>query len=113
MIRKNEISRQKLFDGDEEKALKEIFEIENKKIKLIDFYNSPLRELKKEITEENFNLIIKESQLVLKNSFIETYISEEGLEVNYLKVNDVIYVFSFGEYQPARYMIFLEGIWEI
>jgi len=37
MIKKNEITRQKLFDGDEEKCLKEIFEIENQKIKLIDF----------------------------------------------------------------------------
>lgn len=44
MIRKNEITRHKLFDGDEQECLKEIFEIENQKIRLIDFYNNPLRD---------------------------------------------------------------------
>jgi len=37
MIKKDEITIQKLFDGDEERCLKEIFEIESQKIKLFDF----------------------------------------------------------------------------
>lgn len=111
MIKKTEITRQKLFDGDEERCLKEIFEIENQKIKLIDFYNSPLRDLKKEIDDEGFDAIVRESGFNVRNSFIEKYISAEGLEIHYLKKNDMIYLFSYGEYQPGRYILFLEGIW--
>ena len=111
MIKKNEITRQKLFDGDEERCLKEIFEIENQKIKLIDFYNSPLRDLKKEIDDESFETIIIESKFKVKNSFIEKYVSEEGLEILYLKNNDLIFLFSYGEYQPGRYILYLESIW--
>lgn len=111
MIKKNEITRQKLFDGDEEQCLKEIFEIENQKIKLIDFYNSPLRDLKKETDDESVETIIRESEVTVKNIFIENYVSEEGLEIHYLKKNDVIYLFSYGEFQPGRYMLFLEGIY--
>ncbi|WP_426482343.1 hypothetical protein [Chryseobacterium sp. R2ACT005] len=111
MIRKNKITRQKLFDGDEQECLKEIFEIENQKIKWIDFYNSPLRDLKKEIDGESFDTIVRENGFNIRNSFIEKYVSEEGLEIHYLKKNEMIYLFSYGEFQPGRYMLFLEGIY--
>lgn len=111
MIKKFEISKQKLFDGDEEKCLEEIFELEHQKIKLTGFYNNPLRDLKKEIDEESFNAIIQESKFSLINSFIEKYTSEDGLEVNYLKNHNLIYLFSYGEYQAGRYLLFLENIW--
>ena len=111
MIRKNVITRQKLFDGDEQECLKEIFEIENQKIKLTDFYNSPLRDLRKEIEGENFNTITRENEYNIRNSFIEKYISEEGLEIHYLKKDDIIYLFSYGEFQPGRYILFFEGIY--
>ena len=111
MIKKNEITRQKLFDGDEERCLKAIFEIENQKIKLIEFYNNPLRDFKKKIDDKSFDTIVRESEFTLINSFIEKYLSEEELEIHYLKNNNVIYLFSYGEYQSGRYMLFLEGIW--
>ncbi|MFC3157996.1 hypothetical protein SAMN05443633_104338 [Chryseobacterium arachidis] len=111
MIKKFEISRQKLFDGAEEKCLEEIFEIRHQKIRLTDFYNNPLRDLKKEIDEESFNTIVKGSKFSLTNSFIEKYTSEDGLEVNYLKNNNFINLFSYGEYQAGRYLLFLENIW--
>lgn len=110
MMENIEMIRRKLFDGDEEKALKHVFAIENQTFKLMDFYNHPLRELKKEIGERSFNTIIKESTFSLVNSFIEKYLSEEGLEMHYVKKNENIYLFSYGEYQPGRYMLFLEGI---
>ncbi|PIF46496.1 hypothetical protein CLU96_3534 [Chryseobacterium sp. 52] len=110
MIENIEIIRQKLFDGDEETGLKQVFDIENQKFKLIDFYNSPLRELKKEIGDKSFNTLMKESPFNLVNSCIERYVSADGLEIHYLKRNEAIYLFSYGEYQPGRYLLFLEGI---
>lgn len=111
MIKKIDISRQKLFDGDEAKGLKEIFEIGNQRISFIDFYNSPLRELKKEMDKESFDRMIEESGFNPMNGFLEKYLSEDGLEINYLKKNDIIYLFSYGEYQPGRYMLFLESMY--
>lgn len=110
-MKKDEIARQKLFDGNEEKCLKEDFEIKNQKIKLIDLYNSPLTALKNEIDNTRFDIIVKESQFNLIKSFTEKYISADGLEIYYLKNNDMIFLFSYGEYQPGRYMLFLEGVW--
>lgn len=110
MIENIEIIKQKLFDGHEEEGLQKVFDIENQKFKLIDIYNNPLRALKKEIGDKSFNTVIKESKFNLINSFVEKYTSEEGLAINYLKKNEAIYLFSYGEYQQGRYMLFLEGI---
>ncbi len=113
MIKKNEITRQKLFDGDEKSCLQKIFEIEHQKIRLIDFYNNPLKDLKKEIESEIFNTIVSESNFRASNRFIEKHVSEEGLEVFYIKNDDIIALFSCGEYQPGRFLVFLESIWFI
>lgn len=111
MLTKTNITKQKLFDGDEQKCLTEIFEIENQKIKLIDFHNSPLRDLKKEIDDESFDTIVRESEFDVRSNFIEKYVFEEGLEILYQKNNDLIFLFSYGEYQQGRYILYLESIW--
>ncbi|WP_223605568.1 hypothetical protein [Chryseobacterium sp. OSA05B] len=110
MMENIEMIRRKLFDGDEEKALKHVFAIENQTFKLMDFYNHPLRELKKEIRDQSLNTLMKESKFNPVDSFIEKYVSEDGLEIHYVKRNEAIYLFSYGEYQPGRYLLFLEGI---
>jgi hypothetical protein len=74
------------------------------------FYNNLLRALKKEIDDESFDKVIEE-QIYSINSYNETYVSEEGLDVYYLIRNELIYLFSYGEYQSGRYMLFLEGLW--
>ncbi|MDV7698733.1 hypothetical protein N6B72_17545 [Chryseobacterium soli] len=110
MFENIEIVKRKVFDGDEEAGLKEVFEIENQKIKLSDFYNNPLRELKKEIRDKSFDTLMKESKFNLVNSFVEKYLSENGLEIYYHKNAEAVYLFSYGEYQSGRYLLFLEGI---
>ncbi|MFP9113294.1 hypothetical protein ACLI1A_05095 [Flavobacterium sp. RHBU_3] len=45
--------------------------------------------------------------------FGEFYLSNEGLELYYIISNSVLYIFSFGESQPARYKLYLEGVWEM
>lgn len=102
--------KEKLFDGDEDNCLQEIFEVGNQKIKLTDFYNNPLSALKNEIGEESFNLLIQENKFNQINNFIKKYTSENGFEVYFLKRNDFIYLFSYGEYQSGRYILYLEGI---
>lgn len=104
-------TKQELFDGEKEEALQKVFDIDYKETSITDFYNNPLRALKKEIDDESFDKVIEESKFTLINSYNETYVSEEGLEVYYLVRNELIYLFSYGEYQPGRYMLFLEGLW--
>ncbi|REC62495.1 hypothetical protein DRF65_10405 [Chryseobacterium pennae] len=91
-------TKQELFDGEEEKALQKVFDIDYKKTSIKDFYNNPLRALKKEIDEESFDKVIEESKFTFINNYNEKYISEEGLEVYYLIRNELIYLFSYGEY---------------
>ncbi|REC40218.1 hypothetical protein [Candidatus Chryseobacterium massiliense] len=43
-----------------------------------------------------------------KNKLITNY--EEKKQESELVKNDLIYLFSYGEYQPGRYMLFLEDI---
>ena len=35
---------------------------------------------------------------------------EQRLQVYYLNEDDLLIIFSMGEYQPGRYMLFLEGV---
>jgi|GEM_PF-92372 len=106
----SESFRQLLFDGDERECVNKVFEVNRQKIRLVDFYDHPLKELKRETDRESFDLMVEENGFKQINNFIEKYISEKGLEVYYLKKNDLIYLFSYGEYQPGRYMLFLEDI---
>lgn len=104
-------TKQELFDGDERECLQKVFQVDDQKISLTDFYNNSLRALKKEIDAESFDKVIEESKFNQINNYNEIYTSEEGLEVHYLIRNEMIYLFSYGEYQPGRYMLFLEGVW--
>lgn len=106
----SESFRQLLFDGDERECVNKVFEFNRQKIRLVDFYDHPLKELKRETDRESFDLMVEENSFKQINNIIEKYISEKGLEIYYLKQIDLIYLFSYGEYQPGRYMLFLEDI---
>lgn len=47
--------------------------------------DNPLRDLKKEKDDESFDTIVRENEFTERKSFIEKYVSEEGLEIHYLK----------------------------
>jgi len=104
-------TKQKLFDGDEGESLHKIFNVDDLRFTVTDFYNSPLTALKKEIDAESFDKVIEKNKFNLIKTYNEIYTSEEGLEVHYLIRNEMIYLFSYGEYQLGRYMLFLEGLW--
>lgn len=43
----------------------------------------------------------------------DIYLSDEGLTLYYLRKNNIIYIFSFGEKQPGRYQLYYEGIYTL
>lgn len=55
--------------------------------------------------------MVRENEFKVKNSFMEKYRSEEELEVHYFIKDDMLYLFSYGEFQLGRYMLFLESIY--
>lgn len=112
-----EITRMKIFDGIED-GLKNfhhevLFNQNRYSFGIEDFYRHPLKELKNEISILDFDTIILDGNHKMINKFIISYKSNENLNIYYAKKDNYIFIFSFGEYQPARYMIFLESIWKI
>lgn len=111
-----------LYDGFEtEELYLKTFEEYNIIFKIADFINNPIGKLKSIISNENFAKI---EELYSSNSEFLKYfkdfkfnnipmVSEENLSIYYLIEKKIIYLFSFGEKQPGRYMLFLEGVWEI
>lgn len=101
-------NRVKLFDGLENELFDKDFllEIENKKVVFIadDLTPNKLANL------TDRKLFINELDLTFNNIIIHT---KDRLQVYYLKEQELLIVFSLGEYQPARYMLFLEGVWEL
>lgn len=111
-----EITRMKIFDGIEDGLENFHHEVSfNQNIfsfGIEDFYRYPLKELRNEISISDFDTIILEDNYKIINKLIVNYKSDENLSVYYTQKDNYIFIFSFGEYQPARYMIFLESVWK-
>ena len=107
-MKKLNYNRVKIFDGFE----KQLFDndisiyIENKEISFIADDLTPNK-----LFDLGFNMqIIDELFLVNNKSIITT---KDRLEVYYLKSENLLIIFSMGEYQPGRYMLFQEGVYDI
>ena len=111
-----------LYDGLEtEELYKTTFQVNNIIFKISDFKDNSMDKLKNIISNDDFRQI---AELYNSNSEFLKYFkdykfdkiilkSEENLLIYYLSRQDKIYLFSFGEKQPGRYMLFLESIWTL
>ena len=109
-----------LYDGLEtEELYKTTFQVNNIIFKISDFKDNSVDQLRDIISNDDFRQI---EEFFNSNSEFLKYFkdykfdkiplkSEENLSIYYLLQEDKIYLFSFGEKQPGRYMLFLEGIW--
>jgi hypothetical protein len=70
-----------------------------------------LEELENRISKNDFNKIIDSGKYKIINSFGEVYKSKENWDLYFKKSDNVIFIFSFGEFQPARYTIYFECVW--
>lgn len=107
------IDRKKIYDGTDDKLPTLIFQVKNINFRLSDFYNNPLRDLQSNLNSFDFEHIVNSANFSKKGALIVNYFSIENLEVYYCVKDSYLYIFSFGEYQPSRYMLFLESIWEL
>ena len=109
MIKKIDKNRQKLFDGLEDDFYSKnfIIEVQNHKLDFIAFEVTPNKlyksDFKNMISDSNPDFIIDADEDIYKN--------EDGLTSYFLVKHNYLLVFALGEYQPGRYMLFLEQIW--
>jgi hypothetical protein len=105
-----------LFDGFEDDAINKVFEITvnatQYKFKINDFVKNPLKNIGSEIGDDNLQLIVSKERFT-KSKIYEQYKSSENLKVYFLTKDKIFLLFSYGEFQPARYKLFLEAAWEM
>jgi hypothetical protein len=89
-------------------------------MKLKGILNNNFSDIKKTLNEDQINHIIQESDFndttfakYFNQEFDQRLVSDEELDLYFYKTSDKIYVFSFGEKQPSRYLLYLEGVWEL
>jgi hypothetical protein len=125
------LDRQLLYDGLESQQLydDEIFTIHGSKFTLSKILGNNILELKTLISNHDFLQLIAESEFQTnENSEFrkafkdlphvfddsEFYLSkDDGLALYYAITDNLLYLFSYGEKQPARYMLYSEGVWEL
>ncbi|WP_353151219.1 hypothetical protein [Chryseobacterium sp.] len=113
MNKNKDILKTKLFDGLKEDFTKFSLQLGEREIRISAFVNNTLKNLVKDekISLKDFEKIIEAGNFEKKGTLIKNYYSQENLEVYYLINNDQIFLFSFGEFQPARFIMYIEGAW--
>jgi hypothetical protein len=111
MITKYEITKSLLFDGGEAEAVHKSFNLPAGDIKFSDFANNNFEDLRKVITPDDFETIVKTGGF--NADFLNLYKGSERLRLHYTKKGNTIAVFAYGEFQPTRYKLYLEGLWTL
>jgi hypothetical protein len=107
-----------IFDGPEQEILHRSFDLSRETalgiaIKLDDFANNTLEDLQGIISSGDFEFIVKTGAFVTDGGFLNLYKGSNNLRLYYHKKGNTIIVFAYGEFQPGRYMLYLEGFWTI
>lgn len=114
-MKKIKYTRKKLADGFEENVLKQKFNIQvngkNLEFELKKFYNNSFNELNRDF--ETKKIEIAENEKFIINEFDGSFQSPEKLELLYELKENLIFIFSYGEFQPTRYILYLEGIYSL
>lgn len=113
MEKNQKVKKEKLFDGQDTDLLTFSLPLNGKEVKISSFFNNSLRNLVSDegIDPVDFEKLILGENFEKKGSLIQNYYSEENLQIYYFIDNGQIYLFSFGEFQPARYILYIEGAW--
>lgn len=75
--------------------------------------NQPFKNLKEILNSESFQQLAELQKIKNPNTEWEHFVGSEDLSLYYFIREDKLILVSFGEFQPARYKVHLEGIWQI
>ncbi len=110
-MKKLNYTKKKLADGLEDDILKQKFEIQvsGKKIELSlkEFYNNSFNELK-----DLKNEVAKNESFQISD-FDGSYESSERLSILYTIKEGLLILLSYGEFQPGRYQLYVEGVYNM
>lgn len=104
-----------LHDGPEKPVYEKIFKINDSDYLSIDvtqfkYFNF----LKDQIGVADLNQLVSEIPNCKPNKFFpDNYNGSDGLPLKFLLSNNNLIVISYGEFQPTRYKLFIEGVWKI
>lgn len=118
MITKYEKVNSLLFDGSQEGILNKPMGLDTKidtgaPVKFNDFANHTFEDLRKILDDDDFEFIVKTGEFTGDDGFLNLYKGTDNLRLYYLKRDNIIMVFAFGEFQPTRYKLYLEGVWKL
>jgi len=118
MIIKYARTKSLLFDGNESEILDRYFvpdtDIEaGMAIKFHDFAGNTFEDLRSIISEADFENIVQTGGFTADNGFLKLYKGSDSLRLYFFKKAGVIVVFAYGEFQPTRYKLYLEGVWKL
>lgn len=105
-----------LFDGQDEGfyTFKSPFNIPHEvTVYERDFRKNYFNDLEKIMSPDAFEKLLKEGLFSKSKGSLKGYLGSDGLSLNYFMVSDFLLIFANGEFQPDRYKIYLEGIWQI
>ncbi|WP_184542362.1 hypothetical protein [Mucilaginibacter sp. FT3.2] len=105
-----------IFDGAEQEIFNRSFDLSqqtalNVAVKLDDFASNNFEDLQKLLGKDDFEFIVKTGEFSPDGGFLNLYKNSDNLRLYFYKKNNTIVVFAYGEFQPGRYMLYLEGFW--
>jgi hypothetical protein len=116
MITKYAKVKSLIFDGAESEILNKSFNPDagidaGGAIRFNDFTNNNFEDLRKILKSDDFESIVKTGGFTSDGGFLNLYKGSDNLRLYFCKRGDVIVIFAYGEFQPTRYKLYLEGIW--
>ena len=105
-----------LFDGQEEGfyTFKQAVQIPHEIIIYErDFRKNSVNDLAKVMAPDAFQQLCLEGAFVKNTTSLANYTGSDGLALNYFIINSRLFIFANGEYQPGRYKIYYEGMWQL
>lgn len=114
MITRYTKAKSLVFDGTEREILTKELDLGlTSTVKFDDFANNNFEDLQQSINNDDFESIVKTGGFAPDGGFLKLYKNSDGLRLYYYKKNSTIIVLAYGEFQPGRYKLYMEGVWEI
>jgi hypothetical protein len=113
MIKRSEITKSLLFDNTDDTLYSKTFALPQGQVKFNDFANNNFEKLADVIGTDDFKSIVETAGFKTDGGFLNLYQGSDRLRLYYAKNDNIIFVFAFGEFQPTRYKVYLEGVWEV
>lgn len=118
MITNHKNKKELLFEGQESEIRSKLVDLSNyikgfEPIRFENFISHNLEDLERHISGDDYKSILESGHFKTDEGFLNLPKGSDGLRVYYYKKANTVFVFAYGEFQPTRYKLYLEGIWTL